>query len=581
MAFDGITVAAIVHEMRSHLIGERIQKIAQPEDDELLLTFKIHKETYRLLMSANASLPLLYFTDVNKPSPITAPNFCMLLRKHIGNGRILDITQPSLERIVDIKVEHVDEMGDLKEKHLIIELMGKHSNIIFTNAEYMILDSIKHVSALVSSVREVLPGRDYFIPETMHKKDPKTLTLEDFDDSLNTHPYPLFKALYTSFTGFSPVLASEICHRAGIDPDIDTASLSSMEKLHLYKTQSYLMEDIMEGKFDASIIYEDDMPLEFSAFPLSFYEGKTVMHFDTISEVLRSFYAARSAAGRIRQKSVDLRKIVSTNLDRSVKKYDIQKKQLKDTDKRDKFKVYGELINTYGYSVEDGAKQMTAWNYYDNNKEITIPLESDMSVKDNAKRYFDKYNKLKRTYEHLSGLIKETEEEIEYLRSVSTSLDIAISEDDLNQIKEELRDSGYIKKRGPKEKKAKLKSVPYHYVTEDGFHLYVGRNNFQNEDLTFKFATNNDWWFHSKKAPGSHVILKNDGREIPDHIFEIAGSLAAYYSSAKTAPKVEIDYIQKKQVKKVPGAKPGFVIYHTNYSLMASPSLAGVTEVTN
>ena len=222
---------------------------------------------------------------------------------------------------------------------------------------------------------------------------------------------------------------------------------------------------------------------------------------------------------------------------------------------------------------------MTAWNYYDNNKEITIPLDPDMSVSDNAKRYFDKYNKQKRTFEALTRFIEETESEIEYLRSVSNALDISVEENDLTQIKEELRESGYIKKRGPKEKKARFTSRPFHYVTSDGFHLYAGRNNYQNDELTFHFASGNDWWFHSKKAPGSHVILKNDGREIPDHVFELAGQLAAYYSSARSAEKVEIDYIPKKHVKKVAGAKPGFVIYHTNYSLMASPSLEELTEV--
>lgn len=579
MAFDGITVAGLVHEMRGKILNGRISKIAQPEEDELLLTFKAQKETLRLLMSANASLPLLYFTEKNKPSPVTAPNFCMLLRKHIGGGRIVEISQPGLERIVDFKIEHLNEMGDLCVKHLIIELMGKHSNIIFCNDELQIIDSIKHVSAMVSSVREVLPGRPYFIPETMHKKDPLTVTEEEFAEAMKTHPYPLYKALYTSFTGLSPVMGSEICHRAGMNPDIDAGSLSPMEQLHLYKTLRYLMEDVTESQFHPVVIYQDTMPLEFAAIPLECYGSSPSKTFDSISEVLEYFYAARSQAGRIHQKSADLRRIVQTNLERSLKKYDLQKKQLKDTAKREKYKVYGELIHTYGYSVEEGSKQMQAWNYYDDNKEITIPLDPDLTPAENARRYFDKYNKQKRTFEALSRFVEETEAEIEYLRSVSNALDISVEENDLTQIKEELREAGYIKKRGPKEKKAKFTSRPFHYVTADGFHLYAGRNNYQNEELTFHFATGNDWWFHSKKAPGSHIILKNDGREIPDQVYELAGQLAAYYSSARSADKVEIDYIQKKQVKKVTGAKPGFVIYHTNYSLMAAPTLKGLTEV--
>lgn len=579
MAFDGVTVAGLVHEMRNRILGGRVSKIAQPEDDELLLTIKVQKEACKLLMSANASLPLLYFTEKNKPSPVTAPNFCMLLRKHIGNGRITDISQPGLERIIDMTIEHLNEMGDLCVKHLIIELMGKHSNIIFCNDEYQIVDSIKHVSAMVSSVREVLPGRSYFIPETMHKKNPLKLTPEEFEESMKTHPYPLYKALYTSFTGLSPVMGTEICHRAGISPDLDAGSLSPMELLHLYKTMAYLMEDIQNGQFQPQVIYQEDMPVEFSAIPLECYGNSVTKGFLSISQLLEYFYAARSQAGRIRQKSADLRRIVQTNLERSLKKYDLQKKQLKDTQKRDRYKLYGELIHTYGYSVEEGSDKMQAWNYYDNNKEITIPLDPDLTAAENAQRYFEKYNKQKRTYEALTKFIEETENEIEYLRSVSNALDISVEENDLTQIKEELRESGYIKKRGLKEKKARFTSKPFHYVTEDGFHLYAGRNNYQNEELTFHFATGGDWWFHSKKAPGSHIILKNDGREIPDHVFELAGQLAAYYSSARSAEKVEIDYIQRKQVKKVAGAKPGFVIYHTNYSLMAAPTLQGLTEV--
>lgn len=578
MAFDGVTVAGLAKEIREQVLNGRISKIAQPEEDELLLTIKVQKTACRLLMSANASLPLLYFTEKNKPSPVTAPNFCMLLRKHIGNGRITAVTQPGLERILDFTIEHLNEMGDLCIKHLIIELMGKHSNIIFCNDSYQIIDSIKHVSAMVSSVREVLPGREYFIPETMHKKDPLSLTFEAFTDSMKTHPYPLYKALYTSFTGLSPVMGTEICHRAGINADCDPVSLSEMEQLHLYRTLTYLMEDVKEGRFAPQVVFQDGMPVEFSAVVLECYQGCTSRSFSSISELLEYFYAARSQASRIHQKSADLRRVVQTNLERSLKKYDLQKKQLKDTLKRDRYKLYGELIHTYGYAVEEGSRQMQAWNYYDNNKEITIPLDPDLTAQQNAKRYFEKYNKQKRTFEALSRFIEETEAEIEYLRSVSNALDISIEENDLTQIKEELRESGYIRKRGAKEKKARFTSRPFHYVTAEGFHLYAGRNNYQNEELTFHFASGNDWWFHSKKAPGSHVILKQDGREIPDHVFELAGQLAAYYSSARDAQKVEIDYIQKKQVKKVAGAKPGFVIYHTNYSLMATPTLEGLTE---
>ena len=253
---------------------------------------------------------------------------------------------------------------------------------------------------------------------------------------------------------------------------------------------------------------------------------------------------------------------------------------MKDTAKKDKYKVYGELINTYGYGLEDGCKSFKALNYY-TNEEITIPLDPTMTPAENSKKYFDKYGKLKRTEEALTEQIADTRSEIEHLESVSNALDIALAESDLAQIKEELMEYGYIKKHYDRKKGQKMqnKSKPFHYVTEDGYDIYVGKNNFQNDELTFKFATGNDWWFHAKKMAGSHVVVKSKDRELPDHIFEIAGQLAAYYSKGRTAPKVEIDYIQKKQVKKPAGAKPGFVVYYTNYSLMAEPSLKGVTEV--
>ena len=276
---------------------------------------------------------------------------------------------------------------------------------------------------------------------------------------------------------------------------------------------------------------------------------------------------------------MDLRKIVTTILDRSRKKYDLQKKQLKDTEKREKYKIYGELIHTYGYGLKANSKTLEAFNYY-TNENISIPLDPQLTAQENALKYFNKYNKLKRTYEALTDLIEETHEEIIHLESISTSLDIAVSEDDLTQIKEELIQYGYMKKR-PAGKKEKIKSEPFHYLSSDGYHMYVGKNNFQNEELTFKFAVGNDWWFHAKGIPGSHVVVKTNGDELPDRTFEEAGRLAAYYSKGRENEKVEIDYLEKKNVKKPNGSKPGFVIYYTNYSLVASPDISEISLISD
>ena len=577
MAFDGITISNIVKELNDTILNGRIAKIAQPENDELLLTIKPAKGQVRLVISASASLPLIYLSRDNKPSPMTAPNFCMLLRKHIANGRIVGISQPSLERIIRFEIEHLDELGDLCRKSLIVEIMGKHSNIIFCTEKGMIIDSIKHVSAQMSSVREVLPGREYFIPDTMKKENPLDIPEENFTQELLSKPMPVGKAIYNSFTGISPVVAEEICHLAGIDSSIPASEMSADLLSHLYRQFTYFMEQVTESKFSPAIYYEENEPKEFSSLPLTHFSNYQVKSFDSISEVIRTYYSSRDLITRIRQKSSDLRRVVQTALERNRKKYDLQLKQLRDTENRDKYKVYGELIHTYGYNLEDGAKELEALNYY-TNEMIKIPLDPQKTPQENAKKYFDRYNKQKRTFEALSDLIKETKDEIDYLESVSKSLDIARSEDDLIQIKEELIESGFIRRK-QSSKKVKITSKPFHYISSDGFHMYVGKNNLQNEELTFHFANGGDWWFHAKKAPGSHVIVKTNGEELPDRTFEEAARLAAHYSKNSGAEKVEVDYVEKKQVKKPNGSKPGFVVYYTNYSMMIDSDISGIQEI--
>ena len=577
MAFDGITVAALTKELKETICDGRIVKIAQPESDELLLTIKTKEGQRRLSISASASLPLIYLTNDNKPSPMTAPNFCMLLRKHIGNGRIVDVSQPGLERIIQLRIEHLDELGDLRQKTLVVEIMGKHSNIIFCDEKDQIIDSIKHVPAQMSSVREVLPGRPYFIPDTMEKQDPLTAADEDFSRALRGKPMRISKAVYTSFTGISPVVAEEICYLAGIDSQMTASDLTDDMLTHLYRQFQYYMEDVRNGAFNPVIYFDGNTPKEFSALPLTHFQNLEKKEYGSISEVLSTYYATRNALVRIRQKSADLRHIVQTALERNRKKYELQSRQLKDTENRELYKVYGELINAYGYQLPEGSKELTALNHYTGD-EITIPLDPVKTPQENAQKYFARYNKQKRTYEALTELISETGDEIRYLESVESALDIALYEEDLTQIKEELSQAGYIRRRQQK-KKAKFLSRPLHYVSSDGYHMYVGKNNLQNEELTFHFASGNDWWFHAKGVPGSHVILKSGGDEVPDRTFEEAGRLAAYYSKNRGSEKAEIDYIEKKHVKKVNGGRPGFVIYHTNYSLVIDSDISGIEEV--
>ena len=579
MAFDGFVISNIISELNKQIIGGRIYKIYQPEADEITLVIKKERLTTRLHLSASASLPLVYLSKEGKANPMQAPNFCMLLRKHISSGRIISITQPDFERIIEIKIEHLDELGDVCQKRLIVEIMGKHSNIIFVNSDDVILDSIKHISANISSVREVLPGRTYTFPPSKGKHPLASLTTEDFYQHNITKPLNLCKALYTSITGMSPLIANELCYRAGLDGNASTDSLTDDSAAGLYGQLVKLNALVEDEAYQPNIIYSGEEPKEFSCIPLTSYPDCTEKTYDSIFDVLIGYYSEKEKYTRMKQKSSDLRKIVQTALERTSKKYDLQLRQLKDTEKREKFKVYGELTQTYGYGLEANTKSLTCMNYY-TNKEITIPLDPTKTPLENSKKFFAKYNKLKRTYEALSELVVETKADLDHLDSISTALSLSEDEKDLQLIKDELSDYGYIKSHGKKKGKKQAKSKPLHFVSSDGFHMYVGKNNYQNDELSFKFANGGDWWFHAKNMAGSHVIVRKEQAEtLPDATFEEAGRLAAYYSKGRQAPKVEIDYVQRKELRKPPKAKPGFVIYHTNYSMMCVPNIDGIEIV--
>lgn len=578
MAFDGVVISNIVRDINERLTGGRIYKIYQPEQDELNLIVKNQGSTFRLMLNASATLPLVYFLKENKLNPSTAPNFCMLLRKHIGNGRIINVSQPGFERIIVIEIEHLDEMGDLCRKKLIVELMGKHSNIIFTDDNNRIIDSIKRIGAQISSVREVLPGYDYVLPPN-EKLSPYEVTEDYFSSFILEKSMSIEKAVYSSVTGFSKLIAGELCFEAGIDGNFSTDSLAPNNKKELWNAFISLRERIEEGNFKPVIVYDKDEPVAFSAVPLLMYQDMKQEEFSDISDLLLVFYEKKDVYSRIRQKSTDLRKVLATAVERTSKKYDIQRKQLKDTEKREKYRIYGELLQTYGYEAALGDKSITVLNYY-TNEELTIPLDETLTPLENANKYFNKYNKLKRTYEVSLSLVKESKETLDHLLSLQNSMEMATSEADLSEIKEEMILSGLIKSKVTKKAGGKQeKSKPLHFISSDGFHMYVGKNNLQNDRLTFKTAGPKDLWFHAKEMPGSHVIVKLEGAEdVPDATYEEAARLAAFYSSGKTSPKVEIDYTRRSNLKKPPQANPGYVIYHTNYSMVALPDIKGIEE---
>ena len=601
MAFDGITVAGLCSELQDTIGGGRIYKIAQTDKNELVITIRPPAERgggqLRLYLCADPSLPLVYLTRTSRQAPLQAPAFCMLLRKHLQNGRIVSVTQPGLERILRFEVEHRNEMGDLCTHYLIVEIMGKHSNIIFLDDKDMIVDSIRHVSSLVSSVREVLPGRPYFIPDTQSKKDPLTETRQGFLSVLENGNMDVAKLLLRSYTGFSTVAAQELAHRADLTQDRSAALLSPEEKESLLYQFEKLILQINEKKFTPVMYcrqgegHSTGAPAEFSLIQLSHYADCIEVPYESPSALLEDFYARKNVYTRIRQRSADLRHIVQTILERDVHKYDLQCRQIKDTEKRDKYKVYGELLNAYGYSVPAGAKSCELDNYYTGQK-ITVPLDPTLTPQQNAQKYFDRYARMKRTNEALTRLTAEVSAEIEHLRSIQNALEFSTTDGDLSQIRREMEESGFLRRKytGSKNLRGESKkgrsrtpqSKPLHYISSDGYDLYVGKNNTQNDEITFHMADGRDIWFHANDMPGSHVILRSGGRtmdEIPDRVFEEAASLAAYYSSGREQGKVEIDYLERRNVKKPSGAAPGFVVYYTNYSILARTDISALREV--
>ena len=595
MAFDGLFLSALVSEFKTTISGGKISKIVQSEKDEIQLTIKKEKRQFFLHLSANPSIPLVYLSDKGKTAPLTAPNFCMALRKHIGNGLIQDITQASrnlpeqgLERVLLLHISHRDELGDIGIKYLSIEIMGKYSNIILLKEDFTILDAIKRISSVQSSVREVLPGRKYFIPDQFKKENLLCFPLESLQTFLENKKNPnterdsgmenLSELLFQSFSGLSPLSAREISLDAGLPQDQKLGYMSSLDYEKLSDAILRLRKRIREGDFTPQILYENGKSFDFSAIPVRQYSGNPAFHveiFHSPSELLTFYYGGKEKEDRVRQKSADLKKQCSTLLERVSKKLSLQEKQLKDTEKKERFRIFGELLTTYGYSLKGGEKELICENYY-NGQEEHIPLEESLSPIENAKKYFDKYDKAKRTERNLSTQVKESKNTLEHLQSIVNSLATAENAEDLDDIRREMGEYGYMKPISQKKKKERKedKSSPRIFRSSDGYLLYVGKNNYQNEIVSFQIAEGKDFWFHVKGSAGSHVIAKTEGKsleELPDRLFEEAAELAAYFSSEKESAKVEVDYTERKNLKKVVGGAPGFVIYHQNYSILVTP----------
>jgi len=578
LPFDGIVVKSVVKELSGLLQGGRIEKIYQPEADEIILNIRAKSRNFKLVMSASANYPRIHITEDSKENPANPPMFCMLLRKHLSGGKIIDIEFHDYERMVTIHVESLNELGDLTAKKLIIEIMGRHSNIILTNSEDKIIDSIKHVDSEVSSVREIMPARLYTLPPAQDKISPGSLDIDLFVDNmvndLSAKETSLEKYLLNNIKGFSPLLCREVCHRAAVESKAPASSLSYDDIERLKNALKEIINDIDGDRFAPCIIYSDEKggpPIDFHC--LEIHQYKNVKYLPSISQVLDTFYSHRDKAERLKQKKASIFKALNNSIDRCNKKLALQQEKLREVADREKLKLYGELITANIYCIPKGSKSVSLLNYYSESGEyLEIPLDENLTPQENAQKYFKQYSKAKSTFTFTSRQVEETLKELEYLESVALLLENCTTLQEIGEIRQELAEQGYLpsKKKADNKKQDKASS-PLHFKSSDGIDIFVGKNNKQNDLLTLKMASSNDLWLHTRNIPGSHVIIRKLQKEIPDSTLLEAAVLAAYYSRARLSSNVPVDYTCVKNVKKPAGAKPGMVIYENFKTVIVTP----------
>ncbi|MCL2852545.1 MAG: NFACT family protein [Defluviitaleaceae bacterium] len=574
MPLDGIVISNIAHDIRRAALGGRIDKIYQPEKDEIVANIRSLGSNLKLMLTANSSHPRIHFTNTSKPNPLTAPLFCMVLRKHLGGGKIVSVEQPDFERIIEIGISAQNEMGDDTHKRLIIEIMGKHSNIILVDERGIILDSARHINRETSSVREVLPGLPYVRPPSQGKTSPLLFDETDFLGRLSrAKAQAASDFLVKSYSGISPVAANEVCHRAGIDPNAACHSLDEAMSHSFLDTFAQLVAAIDSNAYTPEIVFKSGKPGDFSSIRLTMFDDLDSYEktpYDDISAMLEYFYTEKDARLRVDQKTADLRKLVTNNIERCSKKHDTHIRTMREISGREKYKLMGELLTANIYQLEKGMTTFAAQNYYDESLTIIeIELDPNLEPAENAQKHFKRYNKEKRTHAALQEQMTANDQEREYLQALLQTLSTCRDEADIEQVREELSENGYVKKR---RKSAKpVRARPLHYLSSDGMDIFVGKNNKQNDELTLRTADNRDIWLHVKDMPGSHVLIKTGGAAPSDTALTEAATLAAYYSKGKSSSNVPVDYTLRKHVRKPSGAKPGMVIYENFKTLFVTP----------
>ena len=569
MALDGIFLYSIVKELKNELINGKVEKINQPEKDEVVLNIRNSKFTYRLLISSSSTYPKMHLTNVNKPNPITAPMFCMILRKYLGGSKLIAIRQLETDRVVEIDFESLDELGYDSVYTLIIEIMGRHSNItLVRHRDKMIMDSIKHITEDINTVRSIYPGLNFIYPPESTKLNPLDFDFDSFKEFYNTNELTIDDNLFASmFTGISKPYSKELLAEFLVSNSIEAQV--DLRYLFFFCQKSFVK--ITEGDFQYSSFSDNGVVKDFYCFPLRKYKETDRKSYPTPSDLLENFYYEKDKYNRLNSKSSDLQRLINTNIDRCMKKMRILEHTLLECKDKDKFRITGELLTANIYNIKPGMKTIEVLNYYSENQEyLSIKLDPNKSPSQIIQALFKKYSKLKKAEEAGSIQIKYTTEELDYLNSVFTNIKNSETYEGIEEIRKELIQTGYIKfKKTGKIKKAKA-TKPMHIVSSDGIDIYIGKNNFENDALTTKFADKHDLWLHTKNIPGSHVVIKKFG-DVPDNTLVEAGALAAFYSKARESVKVSVDYTEIKNVKKPTGAKPGMVIYYTNKTILSDP----------
>lgn len=584
MALDGITLRSLVHEMKSKLVNGKIDKITQPEKDEIWLTIRNEKQNHKLLISANSSTPRIHFVnDAKKENPLTAPMFLMLLRKHVGNGTIKSVEQRSTERIVEISIDAYDELRVLKNKTLIIELMGKHSNIILIHSEdRKIIDSIKRVSLNISSVREVLPGLTYQYPPGHKKISPiHRLDENEFRSLCSNFHSEIYKLFYMSYEGMSPTISKEICYRANIESTEIASSLTDVKIEKLWGAFFRMMSKVEQHEYNPCIVVQKNPHtiLDFSSVLLTNHKTMELVEYQSIHTACEEFYVLKDKTERIQQRTSALRKKIQTRLDTLKHKTEKQNSEISSSMLLDKDKLYGELLTSFIYQIKTGMSEITLDNFYNENEKITIPLDVQKSPSENIQRYFKRYQKSKNRIEELTEQLEIAQKEISYLENVLLSISQIENYDEISEIQDELAKQGYIRRPANHKSKKETMSSPMEFTSSDGTTILVGKNNTQNDRLTLKISSPSDTWLHTKDIPGSHVIIRAKQQDISEKTLYEAGVLAAYYSKGKFSSNVPVDYTERKNVKKPNGAKPGMVIYVNNSTIYVTPEESIVEQL--